>query len=137
MDESREGGCQCGGLRYELTSEPMAVVVCHCRDCQKQSGSAFGLSMVVRRDAFRWSQGEPASFHTRADSGTPKECAFCPTCGSRIYNALGSMPRTFNLKPGTLDDTSWFEPSLHVWLARKQPWVAVPATARTFDANPT
>lgn len=136
MEESREGGCQCGALRYEFSGQPIVVVACHCLDCQRQSGSAFGLSMVVRRDAFRWHSGNPATFLTKADSGIPKKCVFCPACGTRIYNALDSMPDTFNLKPGTLDDTSWFEVSFHVWTKRKQPWLVIPDGCRTFDANP-
>ena len=129
------GGCQCGGLRYELSGDPVVVVACHCRDCQRQSGSAFGLTMLVRPEDFRFTTGEPAHFHTRADSGTPKECVFCPSCGVRIYNALGEK-KTLNLKPGTLDDTTGVEPIMHVWVDRKQPWLELPPGVKTFDFNP-
>ncbi len=132
----RSGACQCGALRYEIVGEPIAVAACHCRDCQRQSGSAFSLSMLVPREAFHWLSGEPATFSTTADSGASKDCVFCGTCGGRIYNALGSMPATLNVKPGTLDDTSWFEPRLHTWLERKQPWVPIPEGSAQFERNP-
>ena len=135
-DPVREGGCHCGKLRYRVTGEPLGVSVCHCADCQRQSGSAFSMSMVVPKDAFEWLAGEPARFAMKADSGADKDCLFCASCGVRILNRLGSMPDSVNVKPGTLDDTSWLEPKLHVWTRSKQPWVEIPAGATSFDANP-
>ena len=131
-----QGGCECGGLRYVISGDPIAVAACHCTQCQRQSGSAFAMSMVVRRDAFRWLSGEPRTYETRADSGALKECVFCPECGIRIYNALSSMPATFNVKPGTLDDTSGLVPVMHVWLDSKQPWVPVPKESKQFQRKP-
>lgn len=136
MDERRCGGCQCRSLRYEFEGHPVAVTVCHCADCQQQSGSAFSMSMLVPKKAFRWLAGEPARFHTQADSGADKLCVFCRDCGTRIYNELSSMPATFNLKPGTLDDTSGFEPALQVWTSNKQPWLELPGRIRAFEKNP-
>ena len=68
--------------------------------------------MIVSEDAFRWLRGEPRLFTTQSDSGATKECLFCAACGVRIYNSLSSMPGVINVKPGTLDDTSWLAP---VW----------------------
>lgn len=130
------GGCQCGKLRYEIEGEPVAVVACHCNDCQTQSGSAFSMSMVVPRAAFHWISGEARTYRTQADSGVSKDCVFCGECGTRILNALGGMPKTFNVKPGTLDDTTWLRPSLHVWTDRRQPWLELPEGARSFPRNP-
>ena len=113
MDETREGGCECRGLRYRISGDPVAVAACHCTQCQRQSGSAFAMSMIVKRDQFHWLSGEPKAYQTKAHSGADKECVFCPKCGIRIYNALSSMPATFNIKPGTLDDTSWLTPVIH------------------------
>jgi hypothetical protein len=131
-----EGGCQCGALRYRVDGDPVAVAVCHCSECQRQSGSAFGMSLIARSDAFRWLSGEPRLFTTRADSGATRECFFCESCGVRIYNALDSLPGLINLKPGTLDDRSWLAPSMHVWLDSKQPWTPVPEGVRCFERNP-
>jgi len=136
MASRREGGCVCGKIRYAVTGEPVAVVACHCRDCQTQSGSAFGMTMVVPRASFELLAGEPRSFGSRAESGSAKDCVFCGDCGTRIYNILEKLPATYNLKPGTLDDTSWLRPVAHVWVERKQPWVAIPAGCRQFERNP-
>ena len=132
----REGGCHCGDLRYRVTGDPLGVTVCHCADCQRQSGGAFSMSMLVPESAFEWLAGEPARFAMKADSGADKDCLFCSSCGVRILNRLGSMPGTLNVKPGTLDDTSWLEPKLHVWTRNKQPWVEIPAGVASFEANP-
>ena len=136
MAEHREGGCQCGRLRYAITGDPVAVIACHCTECQKQSGSAFGMSMIVGQGAFRWLAGEPRTFTTTTDSGATKDCLFCSECGNRILNALSSLPAVLNVKPGTLDETAWLEPSIHVWLDSKQPWAPVPDGVRRFDRNP-
>ena len=72
----------------------------------------------------------------KANSGTRKEFFFCPDCGIRIYNALGSLPDTVNLKTGTLDDTKWFRPALQVWTDNKQPWVEIPGECKRFPGNP-
>ena len=133
---SREGGCQCGRVRYRVNAEPIAVIACHCRDCQRQSGSAFGMSMVVPREAFEVLDGAPRSFERPADSGGSVECFFCADCGTRLYHRPSRMSDTVNVKPGTLDDTSWFEPRLHVWVARKQPWVPIPDAAPRLEGQP-
>jgi hypothetical protein len=136
MESERLGGCECGELRYAISGEPVVTVACHCTQCQRQSGSAFGMTMVVRTDAFRWLSGRAQVFVTKADSGTRKECVFCGRCGIRIYNALGESPAGFNMKPGTLDDTAWFSPALQVWIASKQPWVSLLENIPSFDHNP-
>ena len=132
----REGGCLCGAIRYRLTGEPVAVTVCHCGDCQRQSGSAFGMSLVVRREQLEILRGEPARYESRAASGAGKHAFFCARCGVRLYNSLERMPETFNVKPGTLDDTRWLAPRLHVWTSSRQPWVTVPEGVASFPKNP-
>lgn len=136
MAEVRTGGCQCGQLRYEISGDPVVVAACHCTQCQSQSGSAFSMSVVVPSGCFRWLSGEAKTWQTVADSGAEKRCVFCPECGVRIYNALGGMPVTVNVKPGTLDDTSGIEPQLHVWLASRQAWVPLPEQGARFEHNP-
>lgn len=132
----REGGCQCGQLRYSITGEPIAVVACHCGHCQKQSGSAFGMTMVIKKSAFKWLAGQPRKIELTADSGNKKKGEFCGNCGSRIRNENAMLPDSYNLKPGTLDDTSWFEPIAHVWVGTKQPWSNIPEGMPTFEGNP-
>lgn len=136
MGEERTGGCQCGTLRYRIEGDPVALVVCHCRECQRQTGSAFGMSLVVPRDGLVITAGEPKIFSRVADSGRRVRCAFCPDCGTRIYHAPEAMADTVNVKPGTLDDTSGLEPRAHVWTSSKQPWVSIPDGVRQYERQP-
>lgn len=133
---TRSGGCECGALRYELSADPLAQSMCHCTQCQRQSGSAFSMSLVVPREGFRFSQGEPKVYVTKADSGADKECLFCADCGIRIANRLSSMPATINVKPGTLDERDWLRPVVAVWTSSKQPWSPLPEGIPTFEKNP-
>jgi hypothetical protein len=86
MTIARDGGCQCGHLRYRIEGEPIGLVVCHCTECQRQSGSAFGMSLAIPSAAFRLLAGELARFTVVADSGRSKICSFCPECGCRIHH---------------------------------------------------
>lgn len=118
-----DGGCQCGYIRYRLTGTLGEVSVCHCTACQRQSGSAFGMSLAVPPGAFTLLTGQLRSFEVVCDSGRIKTCAFCPHCGSRIHHRIGPVMR---VKAGTLDDTSPLAPGSHWWTARRQPWVTIP-----------
>lgn len=136
MDLVGQGGCQCGAIRYRVLEKPVALAVCHCTECQRQSGSAFGMSLVVRKSSFELESGEPRTFTRTAASGRLLACVFCPSCGTRIYHEPAYMPGTLNIKPGTLDDTSWLVPDLHAWTKSKQPWVPIPDGATCFDEQP-
>jgi hypothetical protein len=129
------GGCQCGAVRYEITD---------CRDCQRQTGAAFALSMIVARDAVRVISGVAVDWlrpgaHTA--SGTPTHCMMCGACGSRLYNLptrapLTRAPLLAILRPGTLDDTSWLMPVGHIWTDSAQPWVPIPADTVNYPRQP-
>ena len=129
MRKGAEGGCQCGRVRYRIEGTPRKLAVCHCRDCQRQSGSAFALSLDVPPEAFKLVSGELKTFSVLCDSGRAKECAFCGSCGTRIYHR-GEWG--MSIKAGTLDDTSGLEPDAHYWTKRKQPWVHIPAGVQCF-----
>lgn len=134
--ESREGGCQCGRVRYRLGGSPLALAVCHCRECQRQSGSAFGMSLVVRKQDFTLLSGELRDFTRSSDSGRDIRCAFCPDCGTRIVHEPRYAEGVLNVKAGTLDDTSTLAPALHAWTGSKQAWVEVPADLPCFEGQP-
>ena len=131
--DSREGGCACGAVRYRLDGEPLFVHACHCKDCQRLSGSAFGVTMIVTADEFRVLRGEPASGEIRADSGTLKQAYWCPGCGSYLWGRSGGRPGCVSIRPGTLDDSDWFTPGAHIWTRSKQRWVELPADVPAFD----
>ncbi len=131
------GGCQCGEVRYEVVGTPRKLIVCHCTDCQRQSGSAFGMTLVVNEADFRLTQGEVKTFASKSAAGRAKLGAFCPQCGTRIYHKPEWRPGTVSVKPGTLDDTSGLRPDMHIWISSKQPWVTIPDRVKTHDTNPS
>ena len=118
-----EGGCQCGALRYEITAAPLVLYVCHCSECQTQSGSAFGMSLAVPSDTFSMRSGTPKTWTRSSASLHRVACAFCADCGVRIYHRPERKPDTINVKPGTLDDTTWLDPAAHLWTGSAQPWI--------------
>ncbi len=100
MTTKLTGGCQCGDVRYEVTGVPQHVVVCHCTDCQRQSGSAFGMTLVVKETDFRLIQGELNTWASTSDTGRAKLDAFCPGCGTRIYHKPEWRKGSVSVKPG-------------------------------------
>jgi len=137
MSAENEGGCQCGRTRYQVIGEPRQVVVCHCTDCQRQSGSAFGMTMVVDESAFGITKGEPALHRSVSATGRAKVGAFCPDCGTRLYHQLQWRKGAISVKPGTLDDTKWSQPTNHIWTDSKQPWVVIPDGVESHERQPT
>ncbi len=124
MTETRDGGCQCGNVRYRIQGKPLDLVVCHCTECQRQSASAFGMSLAILAPAFRLLSGALNSFEVKCDSGRTKTCSFCGNCGTRIAHQTDT--RALSVKAGTLDDTSRLTPTAHYWTKRKQLWVIIP-----------
>jgi hypothetical protein len=116
--------------------EPDMVIVCHCTDCQKQSGSAFGLVMVVDEAGFALTRGSVKTFDGVAASGRAKMGAFCPDCGCRIYHKNAARVGKVSVRAGTLDDTSGLEPVAHIWTRDKQPWVVIPEGVKTVEGQP-
>ncbi len=127
-----KGGCQCGYVRYTVVDEPIRLNVCHCTDCQKQSGSAFGMSLVIKPESLLIESGELQEFQVKADSGREKTCGFCPKCGVRIVNRSSVL---CSIKAGTLDNTRDLKPDAHYWNASKQGWVSLPDEIPGYDSN--
>ncbi|MFT3927681.1 MAG: GFA family protein [Myxococcales bacterium] len=131
----REGGCQCGRVRYRISVEPLFLAACHCKECQRASGSAFSLSLMVPEQGFSY-EGELKLFERSSDSGRPLRCYFCPECGTRIYHQPSYAMPVVNVRAGTLDDTSWLQPKMHTWTRSKQPWAPIPEGIPTHPTQP-
>src|SRR5215831_9937622 len=129
------GGCQCGAVRYEVSAAPLEVYLCHCRECQKQSASAFGISVIVPAGAFTLKQGGVATWRRPTDSGRVLDCMFCVTCGTRIRHATPGED-TVSIKGGSLDVPIDLTTAVHIWTKRKLPGVIVPDGARQFPGEP-
>ena len=119
------GRCLCGNISYEFENAPAMTGVCHCKNCQRQAGSAFSTLAGVPKAEFVM-KGEARVFMDGdTKSGNTVERYFCATCGSPIYSAIASQPDTLFLKTGTMDDTAEFQPQFHAWSDTKQDWVAL------------
>jgi len=139
LAKTKTGGCQCGSIRYELTGAPQMLYICHCTDCQKQSSSAFGMSLMMNPDEIDFSRSEkqPQTWDTRGEDGSIKRCAFCPDCGTRIMHGSDDADKRVSIKAGSLDDTSWLQPVAHIWLRSAQSWVQIDRDRyRCFDEEP-
>lgn len=123
----RQGGCLCGAVRYETDWPPLAVVGCHCRNCQKQAGSALSVVGVVRRGILRLT-GDLTTYQDKGASGQPVYRKFCGRCGSPVITdtpAAEAQDIIF-IKAGTLDETADLTPTLHYWTQSAQGWFAFP-----------
>lgn len=121
------GGCQCGSVRYEIDADlPTTIFVCHCRECQKQSASAFGMSVPVPATAFRLVSGTLHRWERQADSGATVTCAFCPTCGSRIWHRSSQAPDALRIRGGSLDIPPDISTAVHIWTERKLGGTVIP-----------
>lgn len=123
MTESatRTGGCLCGQVRYTLSADPALCVTCHCKNCQRQAGSALSIIVGVPEDAVEYS-GETKTYNDTGDSGATVRRQFCPECGSPVFTRL-EQPGLMFIKAGTLDDTSDLQPQFHCYTKSRQQWV--------------
>lgn len=126
----RTGRCQCGEIRYESVGEPLGLYICHCRECQKQSASAFGISLRVPRAGFHVTHGTPKSWSRDTDSGRRLRCVFCPNCGSRLWHEHEPALDYVSLKGGSLDEPVDVSKAIHVWVKRKLPGIIIPEDAK-------
>jgi len=130
-----EGGCLCGKVRYSADAEPAFVGVCHCRNCQKGTGSAFSVVVALPKPAVAV-QGTLATFAGHGDSGKATYRRFCPECASAIIDEAAVMPDIVMILAGTLDDTSWVNPTAEIFLDSAQPWVSLGGDRQRFPKMP-
>ncbi len=131
------GGCQCGAVRYTIERAAiLTLYCCHCRECQRQSASGFGLSMKLQPAGFHLELGTLSVWERPTDSGTISHAHFCPACGVRIYHDSGADSAWLSLKAGSLDDTGWLRPVGHIWAKRAQKWLAMDHQLLIYDGQP-
>ena len=137
MSTAREGGCACGEVRYRLSSDPLFVHCCHCLNCQRQTGSAFVINVLIEADRVELLAGEPHGVDVPRARGTQRIWR-CPTCQSAVYSRYTS-PRVRFVRAGTLDDPAGVAPDVHIYTRTKLPWVelpdSVPAFATYYDTK--
>lgn len=126
-DAGFTGGCLCGAVRYRLDGDPLAVVACHCRNCQRQSGSALSIVVVVPRPALHV-DGTLKTFEDQGTSGQPVYRRFCPDCGSPILTdtSAAEAQGLIFIKGGTADNAQDLMPTTHHWTERAHRWIDFP-----------
>ena len=130
-----EGGCACGKVRYKLTAEPLIVNACHCRDCQRLTGTAFVVNIWIERRFVEADHSRLSSVMLTAGSGKPHEVFRCPDCGTTLWSKYHAAPGdTVLLRAGTLDRSETIRPDVHIFTRSKLPWVELPPGARVFEA---
>ena len=132
MTDALDGGCACGAVRYRLASPPMFVHCCHCRDCQRQTGSAFVLNALIETDRIVLLSGEPVPIAVPTDSGRPHEIYRCPACQTALCSDYGGRPALRVVRVGTLEDPTAVTPDVHIYTRSKLPWVRLPDGVPAF-----
>jgi hypothetical protein len=132
------GGCDCGASRYRFETPPLFVHCCHCRWCQRETGSAFALNAMIEADRVSLLGGEPEIVDTPSASGKGQRIARCPRCRIAVWsNYSGAGPSVRFVRVGTLDEPDHLPPDIHIFTASKQPWVvlppATPAVPQYYD----
>ena len=130
------GGCLCGRVRYTVTGEPAFSGLCHCRNCQRYTGSAFE-ALIAFPAASVSVQGELKTYDDTGDSGQPVHRHFCPNCGSGVVNEVDVLPGVMIVLAGTLDDPAAFKPAMDVYWSSAQPWVHASVERKRFPKMPT
>jgi hypothetical protein len=134
---SREGGCSCGAVRYRLAADPLFVHCCHCLNCQRQTGSAFVINVLIEADRVELLAAQPGPVDVPRGRGKQRIWR-CPTCQVAVYSKYTS-PKVRFVRAGTLDDPSSVQPDVHIFTRSKLPWVAlpegVPAFSTYYDTN--
>jgi len=133
MTPTYAGGCDCRTVRYRLASAPLFVNCCHCRWCQRETGSAFAINAMIETERIELVGSRPAIVHTPSASGQGQRIARCPVCRIALWSHYGgSGDIVAFLRAGTLDDPDACPPDAHIFTASKQPWVVLPAGTPAF-----
>jgi hypothetical protein len=132
MSASREGGCACGEVRYRLTSDPLFVHCCHCLNCQRQTGSAFVVNLLIEADRVELLAGEPRPVGVPRDDGSEQLISRCPTCQVAVFSTY-TRPELLFVRGGTLDDPKGVTPDVHIFTRSKVGWVVLPDSTPAFE----
>jgi hypothetical protein len=132
MNAPREGGCACGEVRYRLASDPLLTHCCHCLSCQRQTGSAFVINLLIEADRVELTAGEPQPVDVPRDDGSTQRIYRCPTCQVAVFSEYGRREIWF-VRGGTLDEPAGVTPDVHIYTRSKLPWIRLPESAPAFD----
>ena len=131
------GSGVCGSVRYASNADPAMTAVCHCENCQRQTGTAFSIIVGVPENSLRFEGAEfIKEYLDSGASGGAVRRRFCGNCGSPLLSIVQSAPGLEFVTAGTLDERSWLEPTLHIWYDTAQPWVEISESIEQLPGNP-
>jgi hypothetical protein len=133
MASNLDGGCACARVRYRLSSPPMFVHCCHCRDCQRQTGSAFVLNALIETDRIILLSGDVEPIQVPTESGRPHDIYRCRICQTALWSDYGRRPPLRFVRVGTLDDPAAMPPDVHIFTRSKLPWIELPPSVPAFE----
>lgn len=136
MGAPYSGRCFCGDIRYRVTQEPITYYLCHCTECQQRTGSAFALSLWVRRSSLEVLAGEPSKYVVAPEGGKTKTACYCARCTARLWGEPAAAPDLAIVQPGTLEQPTGLEPVAHIWTRSAQPWFVFPPDAVKYEVQP-
>jgi hypothetical protein len=127
------GGCTCRSVRYRLIDQPMFIHCCHCRWCQRETGTAFALNALIESDRVELLSGTVEIIDTPSNSGKGQQISRCPSCRIAVWSNYGGMGDFFRfVRVGTLDEPDRWPPDVHIFTESRQPWVILPAGVPAF-----
>ncbi|MBW6423103.1 GFA family protein [Rhizobium sp. XQZ8] len=129
------GGCACGAVRYQVSGEPIAMLDCQCRQCQRESGTGHASHLTFANAEVKL-EGQPTCWEATGDGGTVKRRAFCPTCGSPVYMSFPAAPDYFVIRAASLDEPERYQPNMVVWTDAAWAWDHVDPTSTKFARMP-
>jgi hypothetical protein len=132
MSVLREGGCSCGAVRYRLASDPLFTHCCHCLNCQRQTGSAFVINLLIEADRVELLAGDPRPVDVPRDDGSNQRIFRCPACQVAVFSEYG-RPEVRFVRGGTLDEPSGAAPDVHIFTRSKLEWVELPDSVPAFE----
>jgi hypothetical protein len=128
------GGCVFGAIRYEVTTKPIMMFNCHCRDCQRTTGSAFTPVVYVPAKTFKITKGSPCYYSTPSEMVGHNKRGFCPECGSWLFG--GEIEHGRGITASSLDDSSLFQPKVNMWISDAQRWDHMNLNLPKFEKHP-
>lgn len=129
------GRCLCGAVSYTIDSAPLRMACCHCKDCQRSSGTGHMPLAFFKEDDVHI-QGATESYGATADSGNVNTRHFCPVCGSRVFSTNSARPGVVGIAVGCADDNGWFAPAVEIYMKHCEDWDRVAGEVARFDAMP-
>ena len=128
------GGCTCRAVRYRMMRAPLIVHCCHCRWCQRETGTAFALNALIESSALELLSDAPELVLTPSNSGKGQKIARCPACRIAVWSHYAGLGEVLAfVRVGTLDEPDRCPPEVHIYTESKQPWVVIPDGARVFE----